>query len=382
MASQLTTTSPEPETDVSPHTVGWLPKPVLTGLILYLGLSLLLQWLWDGRRGMPLGDYAIMLAILATVVAFGIVPGVAVGVLCSVVSFVVNLSRSTVVKHRFTSATRNSNVERPARDAEWLRTHGERLQGAVLHGYLFFGTSSAVLDQLRESIQRAQVLTLDFWDVRGIDTSSVMVLRKLVKLATDANVQVIFTGVSAPIRERMLTSGLDVTRSPLRSFPDLDHGLEWAEDSLLTESLKATTLAEVLGGLDAADQAVAARYFESRTIPAGETFIRRGAAADLLYIVLDGRVSIYLPVPGTDYRKRLRSYGPGTIVGEMGFYSGDTRSADISTDVATILVCIARENFAQLESDHPHLAGRLHRLVVQTLAARLRTANSTIADLL
>ncbi len=366
----------------SPQAVGLLPKPVLTGLILYLGLSLLLQWLWDGRRGMPASDYAIMLAILGTVVAFGIVPGVAVGILISVVGFVVNLSRSTVVKHRFTSATHNSNVERPMRDVEWLRAHGERLQGVVLHGYLFFGTSSAVLDELRGAISRTQALALDFWHVRGIDTSSVMVLRKLIKLATDANVQVIFTGVSAPIRERMLASGLDVTRSPLRSFPDLDHGLEWAEETLLTESLKATSLAEVLGGLDEAELAVAGQYFESSVIPARETFIRRGAESDLLYIVLDGRVSIYLAVPGTDYRKRLRSYGPGTIVGEMGFYSREPRSADISADIDTRLARITRENFTKLEAGHPFLAGRLHRLVVHSLAARLRTANNTIADLL
>src|SRR5688572_8431746 len=100
----------------APQAVGWLPKPVLTGLILYLGLSLLMQWLWDGRKEMLRGDYLIMLGILATVILFGIVAGVLVGVLASMISFVLNLSRSAVIKERFTSASRQSNVERSADD--------------------------------------------------------------------------------------------------------------------------------------------------------------------------------------------------------------------------------------------------------------------------
>src|SRR5262249_10454617 len=124
------------------------------------------------------------------------------------------------------------------------------------------------------------------------------------------------------------------------------------------------------------------RFFESRRICAGEKFILRGDTADLLYIVLAGRVSIHLPVIGSEYRKRLRSYGSGTIVGEMGFYSGEPRSADIIADTEPRLACINRENLVRLEVEHPQLASRLHRLVVQSLATRLRAANSAIADLL
>src|SRR5262249_25395887 len=156
---------------------------------------------------------------------------------------------------------------------------------------------------------------------RGIDASSAMVLRKLLKLASAANVQVVFTGLSKPIRNRISACGLDLNGSSVRVFPDLDHGLEWAEEMLLAGSLKSAELTEILGGLDRDQQCVTDRFFASRHIAAGEKFILRGEKADLLYIVLAGRVSIHLPVSGSEYRKRLRSYGAGTIVGEMGFYS-------------------------------------------------------------
>ena len=66
----------------------------------------------------------------------------------------------------------------------------------------------------------------------------------------------------------------------------------------------------------------------------------------------------------------------------MGFYGGAPRSADISADTATRLLVINRDDFAKLEIEQPALASKLHRLVVNTLASRLRTANDALSDLL
>jgi SulP family sulfate permease len=367
---------------LAPGAVALLPKPVLTGLILYLGVSLLVHWLWDCRRELPRGDYLTMVAILAIVAGFGIVPGVLLGVVFSMVSFVVTFSRTSVVKHRFNGMVRHSNVERLPKEMDWLRHNGDYLQGAVFQGYLFFGTATAVLDQLRDVPGRARVLLLDFWLVRGIDASSVMVLRKLLKLCADARTQVVFAGVSPALREKMLASGLDIARSPARNFPDLDRGLEWAEQTILSEAIEEVALDQMLGGLTASESATVARHFEEQTAAEGEIFIRKGDAGDALFIVLKGRVSIQLVLKGSDFRKRLRTYGPGTIIGEMGFYSGAQRSADICADTTTRLLRITRDSFAQLERNDPVLAGKLHRLVITTISSRLRTANEALSDLL
>ena len=367
---------------LAPGMIALLAKPVLTGLILYLGVSLLVHWLWDCRREMPTADYLTMLAILVIVAGFGIVPGVILGVIIAMLSFVVTFSRASVVKHRFNGAVRHSNVERPPHEMDWLRARGEHIQGAAFHGYLFFGTVTAVLDELREVPGKARVLVLDFWLVRGIDASSVMVMRKLLRMCIEGGTQVVFTGVSAGLRGKMRVCGLDIVRSPARIFPDLDHGLEWAEQTILTEAIASTSLDQLLGTLSPGEAAAISRLFREETIEAGETFIRKGDASEMFYIILAGRVSIQLSIKNSDYRKRLRTYGPGTIVGEMGFYSGETRSADIRTDTPARLLVINRQDFTQLEAEQPALAGKLHRLVVNTLSSRLRTANDALSDLL
>jgi SulP family sulfate permease len=91
---------------------------------------------------------------------------------------------------------------------------------------------------------------------------------------------------------------------------------------------------------------------------------------------------VHLQAAATGYRKRLRCYGAGTIVGEMGLYNEEPRSADICADIYTRLAGISRASILELEQKHPQLASRLHRLVVVTLATRLRTANTAIKDLL
>lgn len=364
-----------------PQAVGWLPKPVLVGLVMYLGMALLLHWLWDQRREMLRGDYAIMLVILVTVMLLGVVPGVMVGVLAAMMRFVLSLSRTSVIKEKFTIATRHSNVERPPSEVEWLKTHGEQLQGAILQGQLFFGTSSKVLDEVRGSLPAAKVLVLDFWEVDGIDVSSAIILRKLLRLADDDGVEVVFTALSPRLEARLAGCGLDLSHTRVHVFSDLDRGLEWAEEQLLAGASRSMSTEDFFGGLDPEEAALAQSYFEVIPVPAGETFVRSGEIADRFYIVLEGQVSIHLPAEASGYRKRVRCYGAGTIVGEMGLYNDKPRSADISADLPSILASIRRTRLEELEVEHPALASRLHRLVVLALATRLRTANSVIREL-
>lgn len=362
----------------SPKAVSLLPRPVLAGLILYLGASLLLTWIWDSRREMPLIDYLTVLAMLAIVVVAGIVPGVVLGVVISGVSFVVAFSRNSAVKHHFTGSSRRSAVERPPDEAAALRTRAERLQGFILQGYLFFGTSNGVLDRIRGELPVAGVVIVDFWEVKGMDASSVMVFRKLLRLAAETGVQMVFTGLAPDLRARMHSCGLDLAFQPVRCFEDLDRGLEWSEQTLLTEVAAEATLADSLEGFEPAEAEAIAPFFEQLTFAPEAPVVRKGEPSDEFYVVLKGRVSIYMAIPGSEYRKRLRSYGPKTIVGEMGFFGREPRSADISADSETVVCMITREKFQLLDATRPDLAAKLYRIVINTLSSRLRNANEEI----
>lgn len=366
----------------TPGAVSLLPRPVLTGLVLYLGVSLLVNWLWDARRELPVSDYLTVVAILVIVGAFGIVPGVLMGVVIASLNFVVTFSRQPVVKQRFTAGTRRSNLERTPAELTWLAEHGTRLHGFVLQGHIFFGTASSLLEEIRAVLGQGEALLIDFWLVRGIDASSVVVLRKLLRLAGERNTQLVFTGLDEKLRHRFAACGLPLENTPARLFTDLDRGLEWAESQLLTGARREVTLTEALGLTTSADAEALASHFDLLELPAGRPLFKRHEASRALYLLLSGQVSVNLQLAGSDYTKRLRSYGPGTIVGEMGFYSQESRSADVIADTTTRVARLDLEQLKSLELHRPDLAAQLHRFVINTLAARLRSANQELSHLL
>ena len=64
----------------------------------------------------------------------------------------------------------------------------------------------------------------------------------------------------------------------------------------------------------------------------------------------------------------------------MGFFSGEPRSADISADCETLLCSITHERFQALDAIRPDLAGKLCRIILNTLSNRLRDANEQLCQ--
>src|SRR5262249_35787841 len=59
------------------------PKPVLGGLLLFLGLSFLLETVYDAWFRLPRGEYLLVILILVVVVMVGFLEGVGVGIVVS-----------------------------------------------------------------------------------------------------------------------------------------------------------------------------------------------------------------------------------------------------------------------------------------------------------
>jgi len=369
-----------------PGATSFIPRAVLTGLILYLGLSLLLTWLWDARRTMLPSDLAIVGAIVVIVAVSGIVAGVFLGLLIACLNFVFTFSRSPAVKYAFTGVTRRSNVERTTAELHCLQEGGAAIKGFVLQGHLFFGTASSVLDEIRRVLGDARFVVLDLWLVRGLDSSSAMAFAKIRKLVLERQAHLVIVGAAPGLLERLRHANFDLRAEPIRVFPDLDHGLEWCEDQLIAVFRPEPAMGAAFGATaPSGTAAILARYLVPRSLRAGEKAISHGESSEALYLVDQGQVSIYLRSdagPAGALVWRARTYGPGTVVGEMGLYSGEPRSADVVADVDTVLLVLTRERLEALEREEPAAAAHFHRQVVTTLSLRLQAANNQIRLLL
>jgi SulP family sulfate permease len=368
---------------LTPGMIGLMPKPVLTGLILFLGIGLFMTWAIESRLKMPWSDYLIVLAILGIVAALGMVPGVVLGLVTACVSFVFTLSKSPTIRNNFSLLNRRSNVERPAQQREILSAQGSAMRGFALQGFLFFGTTSRLHEEVRAVLSETRFVLLDFRLVHGVDGSSTVAFKKLRALCADAGITLIFSGMPVPVASALRLGGVEADEVKLRAFPDIDHALEWCEDQVLAAALPHAELVAALAGIfTKAEVAYLVAHFERIEVAEDAPLIKQGESSDSMFIIEQGRVSVYLRLGETGdergRRLRLRTFTLGTVVGEMGLYTGAQRTADVVADEPTRAIKLSGAQVAALEQRRPDLANKLHRFVVRSLAQRLAGANAQL----
>ena len=132
--------------------ITFLPKFVLGGLLLFLGLSFLYEWVYQTWYKLPKADYLVIILILVIIASVGFLEGVAVGIVAAIILFAINYSQVDVIKHSLTAETYQSTIARPKLHKRLLRRYGKQILILELQGYIFFGTANQLLDQIREHI--------------------------------------------------------------------------------------------------------------------------------------------------------------------------------------------------------------------------------------
>jgi CRP-like cAMP-binding protein len=148
--------------------------------------------------------------------------------------------------------------------------------------------------------------------------------------------------------------------------PQLDLGLEWCERRLLERyAVKRVdhfveSLAEhrLCAGVSPADVVYLEQLVERREFEPGALIVRRGDAADALYFLVKGDVSVVVELPEGGY-KRLSTLSPGMGFGESALIAGGIRSADVRADTAVECHALSAKAFASLECARPALMIRL-----------------------
>jgi SulP family sulfate permease len=375
--------------------LSYFPKPVLGGILLFMGLSFLVEWVVDARTRLPRIDYLLVLMILIAIASIGFLEGIAVGVLAAVVMFVVSYSRINAVKHTLSGATYHSKVERPLVHRQMLQERGGEIFILRLQGFIFFGTAQKLLDQIKERLNdqdqpRLHFVVLDFRQVVLIDSSAVFSITRMKQLAESQNIRMVWTNLSAAI-ERLLEKGglIDEKDDSFIILPTLDHGLEWCENQILaTQGITDLTgffekiekhLKRAIPKLE--DVTRLTKYLEGMEVEEGHYLMRQGEQPDEMFFIEAGLVSAQLELPDGKIM-RLRSMRGGTTVGEMGMYLGNVRTASVVADRPSKVYKLTKSSLKEMEKNDPEIAAFLHQWIASLLAERLADNNRTIEALL
>ncbi|MDR5833987.1 SulP family inorganic anion transporter [Caballeronia sp. LZ034LL] len=379
-----------------PSMMTLLPKPVLVGLQLFIGAAMLIEWLVMSVRRLPWHDYLLIPAIMVCIAVYGIAAGVLLGIVAACLLFVVRYGRVNCLRREFDGRGRRSNVERGVDDTRLLDAHAHTLYGVALQGFLFFGTAHSILAHIRGRIEAPEgtskepgvrFVLVDFARVHGVDASSAASFVRLRQACGRVRAQIVLTGLSPALRSWLARDATHANDSngpgSLHVFDDLDGGLEWIETQILRGARGAASARATPAGSDAFVSTLPATldalrpHLDTLRLAPGDYLFRQADPGDSIYFVETGRVTVALAL-GDGHTLRLRSFGAGTIVGEMAVYTGAQRSADVVADEPTVVSRLALATLRRLEDEDPALAARMHKFAARVLAARLGAANEQL----
>jgi SulP family sulfate permease len=122
-------------------------------------------------------------------------------------------------------------------------------------------------------------------------------------------------------------------------------------------------------------------YFKPIDVPADHYLFHQHDPPRDLYFIESGQVTIWLELPD-DQRTRLRTMGAGTVIGEIGLFTGERRSASVVTDRPSLLYALSAEALAEMRRRSPQLADVFQTFVIRTLSERLRHCETQLQALL
>jgi SulP family sulfate permease len=369
---------------VATQLVGWIPRPVLGGFLLSIGLGILWEWVVKSRARTSLADWALIIVILGTAATIGFTVSVLAGIIASCLNFALSYSRVGVVQHDLDGTGITSSVSRPAAQQEFLAGHGAAMRVLVLRGVMFFGTANSLLERVRPFLEResavpgVDTLVLDFTHVASIDSSAAMTFAKIAQLAHMRGVRLMVCGTND---RSVLESAGEHT------YATLDQALDAAEEAILASNGTDTRgirvplgpwLGRELGGEH--HWRAVEPLLRRREMAAGDVLLRQGDESDTtLYLIESGRLAITLD--GQADGQRLACLMAGNIVGEMALYSNIHRSATVTAESDSVVWALPRVALENLQAASPDTTLRVHAFVMQTMARRIQRANATIAAL-
>jgi SulP family sulfate permease len=377
--------------------LGRIPEAVTAGLILYLAYTLiddgtrrLLIQIFSMRKKVSRSQYrllwanAVVLTVVAMVAVFrGMLQATAVGVVAAMLLFILT-SMKPVIRNIVSAELRRSLKVRNAEATALLEKEGGRIRIIELDGVLFFGTAEMLAMEISELPSQVTMLILDFTRVKEIDATAGRTLFQLARRFQAAKRTLMVCGASQSLNADFATSGLRDLVPPDRWHHDCDHALEHAEEILLvqlgfSQSHVTLLLGETMlaAGLDADEVTALEQFLEHRELPGHVVVFSQGDLGNSLYVSASGVIDIRLPLRHGKH-KRVASFAPGVIVGEMAFLEDLPRSAEGCVTAPTLLWELTRQRFDDLTAAFPTISHKIMLNLSRGLSERLRRTTQNL----
>jgi len=368
----------------------YIPKFIFGAVLIYLGIELLMDWVYKAWFKFSRIDFLVIVTILVILAVSGVLQGIIAGLILAVVMFAVSYSRVSVIKFAFTGREFRSRVTRAPHENQVLDTHGDQLYILKLEGFIFFGTANGIFETLRQRIKvpkynDLKYCLLDFSKVSGIDSTGMLSFNRMIQWSQEQEITLIFAGVGQNIKNQLIQDRTQDENRAIKFLPNLDRALEWCENEIISLYLADLKLEK-----DIADQLKAIfkdegiekliPYLQRREYRAGEYLIQEDDAPDYIYFIHSGQVTAQLESKSRE-PIRLETMHSGRSVGEIAFYLGTRRTASVVADEDSVVYSLSIDELKNMEAHVPEVANVFHRVSVFLLSERVMHLTRTVRAL-
>lgn len=359
----------------------YIPRAAMGGVILFLGLAMLKNWIWDQRNVLDRGELLEIGLILIMVANFGYLAGFGLGIAMACLAFVIACSKNPLISLRSDLSVFASSVIRHERHREIICQDGAQSLIFKLGGYIFFGSASN-LELIFHEIETRSVknILLDFSEVLGIDRSAVGVFHRILRRDKLSGVHFyfVYSEMNEDIVRRLYPNANSSER--VSFYSTLDLGVEAIEESILSNHQHGATIHSCFDFLDnLVDQEVLTKACDLKIFTLGQDLCKEGDHSSEIYFIKEGSLEVIKEI--NDSEIRLTKLSTGAMAGEMAFYSGDARSATIRSSASSAIYVLSSSALMRLRDLDPVLASKFDLYVIKKLANALIRANKLIASL-
>jgi sulfate permease, SulP family len=361
-----------------------LPVPALAAIVALMAWRMLQKELVELLRDRStLVDFGLAVSVVAVAVAWNLAAAAGVGVLLAIVLFLVEHTRTAVVRRELEPSMFASRRRSPG-ESGVLERHARDTLLVELQGSLFFGTADRVVEELTPSLSVRRFVILDLFHVRSVDLSAIHALKPVAARLAGRGGRLLLSRVPVKIASRLESHlrQLALDRPPFSVLvvPHVEDALEWAEERILGEQRRPRAplaLEEIdpVRGLPARVVEALRRVAAERVLAPGERLFSAGDGGRELFLVRSGGVRVLAPLEAGRVHL-VTTVGAGDFLGELAYLDGGERSADAVAGPETSLFVLTHEGVARAAQEVSGLGVFLSARIAVALSRRLRRATA------
>lgn len=395
----------------SNYIIPFIPKFIVSGILITNGFSLIHKWLFKMARKISLEEWSIIAIIFLIMIYEGFIQGISVGLALAFMLFIFTNSQAQFIRYEIPGNKRISNAFYPIERAKVLQESGGKIRIIKIQGFFFFGTAERLYTHVINNVltihdPKIAYLILDFSLVTDVDSTAVHTLLKLQSVMALQNCTLILTNLNKRSRKHMGMAAssyktleflpyfksmiLNTKRGNFYAFEDIDAGLEWAEKKILQDFQEPQQqkieghLLEFSDFLDTAEESDIFRsYLKKIKLKKGEHLVTPEHPDMSMYFIEEGHVAYLLLKENRLGYKRMSEFGPGHVIGELQFYLGrELENMKIDCIEDCVLYKLNKVNYKRLEQDYPNIALKFSTWIIKIISRRLDALTEEIKMLL